>query len=196
MIPGSNKTFSVCTYGHAEHAWEDLSKLIQEMKKGKKAKILIGTGHAKATCQGAAFEYILNVEQITDRCHLYAVAPDKHPVEVAIKKCERTADGGFAVESMALDWFWPKVSTKWTKCSRPDECEKIRTGTGLDMIMNGGRPSLGFTPTSRERTGKLNEASRKFQGPCTQLTNEKIVLQERKTDMRVPAGTKVIPGSQ
>jgi sulfide:quinone oxidoreductase len=63
LIPGSNKTFSVCTYGHAEHAWEDLSKLIQEMKKGKKAKILIGTGHAKATCQGAAFEYILNVEQ-------------------------------------------------------------------------------------------------------------------------------------
>jgi sulfide:quinone oxidoreductase len=33
------------------------------MKNGKKAKILIGTGHAKATCQGAAFEYILNVEQ-------------------------------------------------------------------------------------------------------------------------------------
>ena len=33
------------------------------MKQGKKAKILIGTGHAKSTCQGAAFEYILNVEQ-------------------------------------------------------------------------------------------------------------------------------------
>lgn len=63
LIPGQNKAYSVCTYTHAEHAWEGLNALIQEMKNGKKAKILIGTGHAKATCQGAAFEYILNVEQ-------------------------------------------------------------------------------------------------------------------------------------
>jgi sulfide:quinone oxidoreductase len=63
LIPGKNKTYSVCTYTHAEHAWEGLNKVIQDMKQGKKAKILIGTGHAKATCQGAAFEYILNVEQ-------------------------------------------------------------------------------------------------------------------------------------
>jgi sulfide:quinone oxidoreductase len=63
LNPGTNKTYSVCTYTHADHAWEGLRALIEEMKKGKKAKIVIGTGHAKATCQGAAFEYILNVEQ-------------------------------------------------------------------------------------------------------------------------------------
>ncbi|WP_299101601.1 FAD-dependent oxidoreductase [uncultured Winogradskyella sp.] len=63
LIPGKNKTYSVCTYTHADHAWEGLNEVIQQMKKGKKAKILIGTGHAKSTCQGAAFEYILNVEQ-------------------------------------------------------------------------------------------------------------------------------------
>ncbi len=63
LIPGKNKAYSVCTYTHADHAWEGLKALIQEMKQGKKAKILIGTGHAKSTCQGAAFEYILNVEQ-------------------------------------------------------------------------------------------------------------------------------------
>ena len=63
LNPGTYKAYSVCTYNHAEHAWQGLEALIEEMKKGKKAKILIGTGHAKATCQGAAFEYILNVEQ-------------------------------------------------------------------------------------------------------------------------------------
>lgn len=63
LIPGSNKTYSVCTYSHAEHAWQGLEKVIEQMRNGKRAKILIGTGHAKATCQGAAFEYILNVEQ-------------------------------------------------------------------------------------------------------------------------------------
>jgi sulfide:quinone oxidoreductase len=63
LVPGQNKTYSVCAYGHAEHAWKGLEPLIQEMKKGKKTRILIGTGHGVATCQGAAFEYILNVEQ-------------------------------------------------------------------------------------------------------------------------------------
>ena len=63
LRPGQNKTVSVCTYDHAVHAWSDLKDLIQRMKKGEHIKILIGTGHAKATCQGAAFEYIMNVEQ-------------------------------------------------------------------------------------------------------------------------------------
>lgn len=67
LMPGTNKTYSICTYTHSSHAWEALKLLIQEMKQGKKVKILIGTGHAKSTCQGAAFEYILNVEQELQR---------------------------------------------------------------------------------------------------------------------------------
>ncbi|MDC6406228.1 MULTISPECIES: NAD(P)/FAD-dependent oxidoreductase [Maribacter] len=63
LNPGINKAYSVCTYSHAEHAWHALDDLIKQMKQGVKTKILIGTGHAKSTCQGAAFEYILNVEQ-------------------------------------------------------------------------------------------------------------------------------------
>ena len=64
LNPGHNKAYSVCTYDHAEHAWEGLKEIINQLKTSdKKAKILIGTGHPKATCQGAAFEYILNVEK-------------------------------------------------------------------------------------------------------------------------------------
>lgn len=64
LNPGYNKAYSVCTYDHAEHAWEGLKEIINQLKTSdKKAKILIGTGHPKATCQGAAFEYILNVEK-------------------------------------------------------------------------------------------------------------------------------------
>ena len=62
LLPGTNKTVSVCTYDHAQHAWKELDALIQRMKNGEHVKILVGTGHAKATCQGAAFEYILNIE--------------------------------------------------------------------------------------------------------------------------------------
>jgi sulfide:quinone oxidoreductase len=52
---------SVCTYGHAEKAWENLQIALDKMAKGEKQRFVIGTGHAMATCQGAAFEYILNV---------------------------------------------------------------------------------------------------------------------------------------
>jgi sulfide:quinone oxidoreductase len=59
--PGKN-TVSVCSYSHAAEAWEHLSKCIEKMKAGENQRFLIGTGSATSTCQGAAFEYILNVE--------------------------------------------------------------------------------------------------------------------------------------
>lgn len=55
-------SLSVCTAGHAAQTSEALDELTERMKKGEKKNILIGTGHGMATCQGAAFEYIFNVE--------------------------------------------------------------------------------------------------------------------------------------
>jgi len=57
-----NNTVSVCTYSHASEAWEKLQESIKKMENGEKQRFLIGTGHPMATCQGAAFEYILNVD--------------------------------------------------------------------------------------------------------------------------------------
>ena len=55
-------TVSVCTADHAEHASKELQVCIEKMRKGERQKFLIGTGHGMCTCQGAAFEYIFNVE--------------------------------------------------------------------------------------------------------------------------------------
>ena len=41
--------------------WEELKICFTRMKNGEKLKFLIGTGHPGATCQGAAFEYALNL---------------------------------------------------------------------------------------------------------------------------------------
>ncbi len=62
---GSNlgeHTVSVCTADHAEHANHKFLESIEKMKAGERQKFLIGTGHGMCTCQGAAFEYIFNVE--------------------------------------------------------------------------------------------------------------------------------------
>ncbi len=52
---------SVCTYEHAAHAWENLQAALKKMEAGEKQTFLIGTGHGLSTCQGAAFEYTLNI---------------------------------------------------------------------------------------------------------------------------------------
>ena len=55
-------TVSVCTADHAVHANEELQKIFDKAKAGERQKILVGTGHGLCTCQGAAFEYIFNIE--------------------------------------------------------------------------------------------------------------------------------------
>ncbi len=55
-------TVSVCTADHALHANQEFQATIAKMKKGERQKFLIGTGHGMCTCQGAAFEYIFNIE--------------------------------------------------------------------------------------------------------------------------------------
>jgi len=58
----SGHTVSVCTADHAVHANLELQRIFDKAKKGEKQKILVGTGHGMCTCQGAAFEYIFNIE--------------------------------------------------------------------------------------------------------------------------------------
>lgn len=55
-------THSVCTYDHAEKTATALAGAIERMKKGESLTFLIGTGHGTCTCQGAAFEFVFNLE--------------------------------------------------------------------------------------------------------------------------------------
>lgn len=67
-------SLSVCTYDHAAHTWQKLQESFAKMEKGEKQRFLIGTGHAMATCQGAAFEYALNIAFEVDRRKLHKFA--------------------------------------------------------------------------------------------------------------------------
>ena len=57
-----NNSLSVCTAGHAAQTSSALDEIVKAMKMGEKKKFLIGTGHGNCTCQGAAFEYLFNIE--------------------------------------------------------------------------------------------------------------------------------------
>ena len=57
-------TLSICTPEHARQANARLQECVQAMKQGQRQRLVIGTGHGMCTCQGAAFEYIYNVEHM------------------------------------------------------------------------------------------------------------------------------------
>ena len=55
---------SVCTADHAAHSAAQMRRLIDEMKQGQRKTFVIGTGHGTCTCQGAAFEYLFNIDYV------------------------------------------------------------------------------------------------------------------------------------
>ena len=60
--PDGGHSVSVCTPGHAEHAATALAEVIAQLKAGRPQRLVIGMGHGTCTCEGAAFEYVFNVE--------------------------------------------------------------------------------------------------------------------------------------
>ncbi|MGE0440002.1 MAG: NAD(P)/FAD-dependent oxidoreductase [Gemmatimonadales bacterium] len=55
-------SFSVCTEGHAAHAARGFDEAVARMRKGERQQFVVGVGHGTCTCEGAAFEYIVNLE--------------------------------------------------------------------------------------------------------------------------------------
>jgi len=55
--PEQGTTYFVCTMAHAAECRDEYYQSVERMERGERQKIVIGTGHPGATCQGAAFEY-------------------------------------------------------------------------------------------------------------------------------------------
>lgn len=60
--PDGGHTVSVCTADHAVHAAEQLRASIDRMRAGERQTLVVGMGHGTCTCEGAAFEYVFNVD--------------------------------------------------------------------------------------------------------------------------------------
>ena len=53
---------SVCTADHAIEAAAHLQQTIDRLKAGQPQTLVVGMGHGTCTCEGAAFEYVFNVD--------------------------------------------------------------------------------------------------------------------------------------
>jgi sulfide:quinone oxidoreductase len=55
-------SLSVCTPEHAVQASAALDEAVERMRRGQRQRFLVGVGHGTCTCEGAAFEYAVNLE--------------------------------------------------------------------------------------------------------------------------------------
>ncbi len=60
--PDAGHTHSVCLPDHAARAAAALAEEVERMRGGQRRRFLVGVGHGTCTCEGAAFEYIVNLE--------------------------------------------------------------------------------------------------------------------------------------
>jgi sulfide:quinone oxidoreductase len=60
--PEGGNSLSVCLPAHAAQAAAALAEEVERMRKGERRRFLVGVGHGTCTCEGAAFEYIVNLE--------------------------------------------------------------------------------------------------------------------------------------
>ncbi len=88
--PEKGHTHSICTPPHAVETAAAYMELVEKLKKGGRARIVIGTGHGTCTCQGAAFEYIclmhnsLKDHGVRDRVELRWVSNEPAPGDFGI----------------------------------------------------------------------------------------------------------------
>ena len=60
--PDGGNSLSVCLPQHAAQAAAALDEEVERMRRGEKRRFLVGVGHGTCTCEGAALEYIVNLE--------------------------------------------------------------------------------------------------------------------------------------
>ncbi|PAW63066.1 MAG: sulfide:quinone reductase [Opitutia bacterium Tous-C1TDCM] len=60
--PHGGHSVSVCTADHAVDAARAFRESIARLRHGERQTFVVGMGHGTCTCEGAAFEYVFNVE--------------------------------------------------------------------------------------------------------------------------------------
>ncbi|HZK31964.1 MAG TPA: FAD-dependent oxidoreductase [Corynebacterium sp.] len=60
--PEGGHSLSVCTADHAVDAARELKEVIAKLQRGQPQTLVVGMGHGTCTCEGAAFEYVFNVD--------------------------------------------------------------------------------------------------------------------------------------
>lgn len=124
-------TVSVCTAAHAEEAARALRGSIDAMVQGRRQVIVVGVGHGTCTCEGAAFEYVFNVE------HEVRLAGVRDLAEIIYLTNEYEL-GDFGVGGLVFDHRGFQTTSKlWTESLFRERSIRAITAVHVERVEEG-----------------------------------------------------------
>ena len=140
-------SLSVCTADHAMEAARELDKVVQRLRSGEEQTLVVGMGHGTCTCEGAAFEYVFNVDHVLRA----AGVRDRATVYFLTNEAQL---GDFGVDGMTFeDQGYQTSSELWTASLFRERSvepilgahvERVEQGRVHYETLDGTRHSLAF----------------------------------------------------
>ncbi len=129
--PDHGNTVSVCTADHAIEASEKLEETIATLRAGTPQTLVVGMGHGTCTCEGAAFEYVFNVDHllreagVRDKATLIYLTNEAHLGDFGV--------GGMTFAEMGFQ----TTSELWTSSLYRERDVKAILGAHVERIEPG-----------------------------------------------------------
>ena len=145
--PDGGHTLSVCTYQHAAQANDAFQVAIEKMKKGERQKFLIGTGHGMCTCQGAAFEYIFNIEYnlrkagVRDKADIQWISNEQFLGDFGVAGVHITFGGYLTSSKIMAESLFVERGVDWITGAA---VKKVEPGKAYYELLDGTEGEIDF----------------------------------------------------
>jgi sulfide:quinone oxidoreductase len=130
--PDQGNSLSICTFGHAAKAADQFKRAIDRMRKGEHLNFVIGTGHGLCTCQGAAFEYIFNVDfelrrhQVRDKASLIWISNEYELGDFGMGGMSICRGGYITSSKIFAESLYTEKAIQWISRAHVNKVEKDR----------------------------------------------------------------------
>ena len=145
--PDSGNSHSVCTAPHAAAAAGELARLIEEMKSGAGKAFVVGTGHGLCTCEGAAFEYVFNLEfelrrhGVRDKARIIYLTNEAELGDFGVGGMSLRSGGFVTPSKVFAESFFAERGVDWILGAH---VHQVRKGELEYETLDGKRESLTF----------------------------------------------------
>lgn len=117
--PDSGHTYSVCTPDHATETSHAYEQLLEKLKGGASANVIVGTGHGTCTCQGAALEFLFNLHTdlehrgLRDKVDLTWLSNEPKLGDLGISGVEALRDGSVVTSEELMEGLFEGNHIHW-----------------------------------------------------------------------------------
>ncbi len=138
---------SVCTASHAEQANGQLDTLVEQMKQGAKKTFVVGMGHGTCTCEGAAFEYIFNLEfelrkrGVREQARLVFLTNEAELGDFGVGGMQLKMGGYVAPSHVFTESLFVERGVEWVTGAH---VERVEPNLVRYETLDGGHHELGF----------------------------------------------------